>query len=341
MTPSPQSPADRAERWCSDAGFVRALAGQLVADAHVADDVAQEAWVRALRGPGPRDGFRGWIGRVVHNLAVSNHRRRVARVHHEACAAAARTADDPAAATARLEAHELLVAAVRTLDEPYRTAIVLRYFEGLSPRAIAARRGLPVRTVHTHLQRALAQLREKLHAHDRGRWQALFALPALPAATTAFAMTSTTTKLTALAGLGVAALAAFGYYAFADDAVRPPAAPERPAPAVAGVDPAPTPGAEGRRDATAPAAPAALRPTLRRRHRHRSRDRARHRADARRPAAAAARRRRAALVLRGHGGARGRPPTTAAASRSRCPTRRAATSTPTSRAWTSAYRPVL
>lgn len=125
---------DPIERWCADARFVRALAGRLVADAHVADDLAQEAWVKALRGSGPRQEFRGWVRRVLHSLVVSHHRRSAARADHEARAAMARGSESPDDAAALLEVHESLVAAARALDEPYRTAIALRYFEGLSPR---------------------------------------------------------------------------------------------------------------------------------------------------------------------------------------------------------------
>jgi hypothetical protein len=59
------------------------------------------------------------------------------------------------------------------LEDPYRTAILLRYFEGLAPAAIAARTGTPLRTVHTRLHRALARLRAELdraHGGDRRAW---------------------------------------------------------------------------------------------------------------------------------------------------------------------------
>ena len=70
-----------------------------------------------------------------------------------------------------------LWAAVLTLAEPYRATVLLRFFEGLPPRLIAARLGVPVATVHSRLQRALAQLRHQLD-HDfagRPQWLAAFA----------------------------------------------------------------------------------------------------------------------------------------------------------------------
>lgn len=61
-----------------------------------------------------------------------------------------------------------LVAHVLALDEPYRTAILWRYVEELSPRAIARRQGVPVRTVHTRLERGLARLRDRLRGSRGG-----------------------------------------------------------------------------------------------------------------------------------------------------------------------------
>jgi RNA polymerase sigma factor (sigma-70 family) len=129
---------DDPSRWCEHAGFVRALAHRLVRNADVADDVAQEACLRALRGPGPAPGrFRAWIAAVVHNVVVSHRRRDRRQRLHEPQATPPAAGEDPHAAVLRLEAHEQLVAAVRALDEPYRTTIILRWFDGLSPRAIA------------------------------------------------------------------------------------------------------------------------------------------------------------------------------------------------------------
>ena len=73
----------------------------------------------------------------------------------------------------RIARERALVDLVMALDEPYHRTILLRYFEGLAPPAIAEREGVPVATVKTRLRRALEQLRERLDAqHDgeRGVW---------------------------------------------------------------------------------------------------------------------------------------------------------------------------
>ena len=46
------------------------------------------------------------------------------------------------------------------LSEPYRTAVYLRFYEGLLPRRIADHLGVPVETVRTRIKRALVMLRE-------------------------------------------------------------------------------------------------------------------------------------------------------------------------------------
>lgn len=218
-------PPSEPARWCADARFVRTLARHLVADANLADDITQEAWLRTLGGQGPRDGFRGWVGRVVRNLVTSHHRSEQRRVRHEPNATPpAPVAPEPPVAAAGLEAQALLLAAVRTLDEPYRTAIVLRYFEGSSPRAIAARLRLPVRTVHTHLQRAMAQLRARLGERDP-RWATLL-LPLLPASASSPTLSVVMVRALLLL-LGVGAMA-FTMWVFWPAVAAPP-----PAPAVA------------------------------------------------------------------------------------------------------------
>ena len=55
-----------------------------------------------------------------------------------------------------------LASAVAALPEKYRSAISLRFQEGLSPKEIAEVLGIPERTVRTHLLRGLRALKEAL-----------------------------------------------------------------------------------------------------------------------------------------------------------------------------------
>ncbi len=158
----------------AQASWVRALARHLTIDAHAADDVSQDALAAALARPAPAGiPLRQWLAGIVRNLA--RHERRSRRHRHERERAAARGEADSSSAhlLERLDVHRAVVEAVARLDEPYRDAVLMRYFEGLSPAAIASRTRTPPRTVHTRLHRALARLRadlDRTHGGDGKRW---------------------------------------------------------------------------------------------------------------------------------------------------------------------------
>ena len=161
------------ESLLSETDWVRALARTLARDPASADDLAQEAYARALAAPPPAERpLRSWFARVLRNLARERRRGEGRRASRERAAARAEGVDGDAALLERLEAHRAVVEAVSRLDEPYRAAILLRWFEGLSPAQIAERTGVPIRTVHTRLSRALARLRGELDRSQggRGRW---------------------------------------------------------------------------------------------------------------------------------------------------------------------------
>lgn len=157
--------------------WVRGLARSLVADDSRADDVAQETWLTALREPPRASGsVRSWLGSVVRSRAIDasrSDRRRARREEVASRTEATGSAHDAAAAT---ETHRMLVAAVMELAEPYRSSVVLRFFEGLPPREVGARTGVPAETARTRIKRGAEMLRARLdaqHEGNRGRWVAL------------------------------------------------------------------------------------------------------------------------------------------------------------------------
>ena len=157
-----------------DLRWLRALARRLVADPHRADDAVQDTLVAALdRGPRSPGSLRSWLASVLRNAVRQERRGRARREQREALAARSDRSPSADEVSLELAQQRLLVELVQGLDEPYRTAIVLRFLRGRSPKAIAAELGIPVKTVYTRVERGLARLRAKLDRHsggDRSTW---------------------------------------------------------------------------------------------------------------------------------------------------------------------------
>ncbi len=133
------------------------------------EDLVQETLVAALeRGP-ERGVGRGWLVATLRHRASNARRTERRRGEREERAARAESVEPADEALARLEVAQRLADLVLGLREPYRTTIYLRYHAGLGPRAIAARMGVPVKTVKTRLGRALVELRRELEARGGGR----------------------------------------------------------------------------------------------------------------------------------------------------------------------------
>ncbi len=169
-----------AQELLSHQTFLRRLAIDLVGKD--ADDLVQDVWQRALERP-PLDGrqLRGWLARVARNLAANSWRDEARRRSREV----RRASEQPAAdeLVARFELRKELVGALDSLNQSGRETILLRYFEGLAPRDIARRQGVPVATVKKRLQRGLEQLREALdkrHGGDRATWMSAVTALATP-----------------------------------------------------------------------------------------------------------------------------------------------------------------
>jgi len=160
------------ERLLGDRGRLLALARRLAGDDD-AEDLVQETSLRAwLHPPGDAARARGWLRRIAQNLAARRHVRAAARVARERSVAAREAQPAADALVAQVELQRALADALLALDEPHRCVVLLRFWEQLPPRAIAARLELPVETVRTRQKRALARLRERLDARygSRDSW---------------------------------------------------------------------------------------------------------------------------------------------------------------------------
>ncbi len=159
--------------------WVRTLARVLAGNGADADDLEQEAWVAALRSPPERPGpVRGWLATVMRRRRLDAGRAAARRLARESAAARPEALPSAAESVARAETLRRVVEAVLSLEEPGRSTVILRYFDGLPPREIAARTGVPVEAVYGRLRRALDELRERLGGDGEGRRAWAFLLPA-------------------------------------------------------------------------------------------------------------------------------------------------------------------
>ena len=132
----------------------------IVHDAAAAEDIAQEAFVAALRHLprfDVRRRFAPWLGRIVANRAIDHTRARRAR--REAAGAPA----EPATAMGTAgPLSDDVVAALRELSPEHRAVVVLRYVLELTPGEIARALELPRGTVNSRLRRGLDTLEAML-----------------------------------------------------------------------------------------------------------------------------------------------------------------------------------
>jgi RNA polymerase sigma factor (sigma-70 family) len=158
----------------SHQGWALQVARRLVHEESEAEDLVQRTWIAALRSPpNTARGARAWIRKVILNLARERHRRALVRERHERSSAVEATAPDAFESLSRSEIHRLLGEHLLELSEPYRSAVILRYYEGLSSAEIARRQRIPAGTVRWRLKIGLDQLRTELdrRSHgDRTRW---------------------------------------------------------------------------------------------------------------------------------------------------------------------------
>ena len=131
-------------------GRLRRFLTSLCGDAALADDLAQEALVRAYVSSDRFIGnFKAWLFRIAYNCFIDNLRRVPApAVSMDAYEVQHVAGEDSADAAFR---HEELMRALTQIPEKERTAIALHYFEDLPVKEIAAIMQIPSGTVKYYL----------------------------------------------------------------------------------------------------------------------------------------------------------------------------------------------
>jgi len=129
----------------------------VVHDAAAAEDIAQEAFLAAVRNLDRFDGrrpFGPWLHRIVVNRAIDWARARQLRGEGELVDAEAPEQPAPLDAS--------LLGALAALPAEHRAVIVLRHLLEYTPGEIAELTGLPRGTVNSRLRRGLDTLKESV-----------------------------------------------------------------------------------------------------------------------------------------------------------------------------------
>lgn len=146
---------------------VYATAVRIVRRHDVADDVVQEAFLRAHQALDRFDlarPFGPWICRIAANLAVNHVRSPQSREEAlpEAHAETPVPGGSPLAGVLDEEARRELARALESLSSDQRAVFVLRVFEELSYKEIAEALEISIGTVMSRLSRGRGRLREAL-----------------------------------------------------------------------------------------------------------------------------------------------------------------------------------
>lgn len=154
-------------------GRVHGLARTLVADRDTAEDVTQEAFLRAYRHAASYDPRRGsvatWLLAITRNLAIDVIRVRRARPVDPAVVLAAVETLDPSPGYERVAelvdqaaANREVRAAVDVLPAEQRRAVLLAALGGLSATEVANAEGIPLGTAKARIRRGMRRLRAVL-----------------------------------------------------------------------------------------------------------------------------------------------------------------------------------
>jgi len=148
------------------------LVVRMVHDRGLAEDLSQEAFVKAFRHistfRAEQGKFSSWLFKIAHNTAIDHLRRKRLETvpldaggedetdYHEVLSDP--ESDSPLDRAVRSDLADALSRAIGRLRPEYREVIVLRHQEGLAYEEIAEIADLPLGTVKTYIHRARKEL---------------------------------------------------------------------------------------------------------------------------------------------------------------------------------------
>lgn len=159
------APEAQLERWMKDYGpMLVGTCTALLGDAHLAQDVVQETFIRAYQHRGR---FRGgsekaWLTRIAVNLCRDQQRSKWFRLVDRRVPVEELALPAPQSGGTAGQ----LYAAVQSLPDAYREIILLRYYQDMSMGDIAQALRLTPSSGYRRLQKARQLLKRKLERGD-------------------------------------------------------------------------------------------------------------------------------------------------------------------------------
>jgi RNA polymerase sigma-70 factor (ECF subfamily) len=147
--------------------LVISLAYRMCGDAALAEDIAQDAFIRVwdkLPDFRPDGNFRAWLMRIATNMTIDALRRQRPQVDIADLALAA-PGQGPEGAALSGERAAAVRAALARLPVQSRTILVLREYQALSYQEIADVLDVPLGTVKSRLSDARRRLRAELSSY--------------------------------------------------------------------------------------------------------------------------------------------------------------------------------
>lgn len=148
--------------YASHADRVYSAVRRVVGDDHLAEDVSQDAWIRAFeklhqfRGDAA---FSTWMYRLAVNAAVNRVRSRSRRSKLETAPELRLPVQEPDESALQ---QRQLARALDALPDGYRTVLVLHDVEGLTHDEIGEKLGIAAGTSKSQLHKARARMRDLL-----------------------------------------------------------------------------------------------------------------------------------------------------------------------------------
>ena len=142
-----------------------AIAHRVVGNRDDAEDVVQDAFIRALRyirGFDDRQPFSPWLGRLVMNTALDARARRAREATEPERLDTASPGVSPHLALERQEVRDRFAVALASLPERQRLILARFEVDGLTTGEIAEELGIAPETVRWHLHQARHALRAPL-----------------------------------------------------------------------------------------------------------------------------------------------------------------------------------